>query len=172
MVSACKSHITEQGDLCVWDVPSDELMKRFQACHRLFQFYQDCFEHAKERAAKTSRNFEVSEMYVFGKFGSFCQRLIQIKEMVELIQHFSVLKESHIEGIDTLATRYTHMVTAIKKKPYNPLDHRKLEFVSDYEDFLRQMCNLEDQLSSFMGVTFSHVSSTMQSLWLLRRSDK
>ena len=153
----------------MWEVPLDELMKRFQACHDLFQFYQDCFQHAKERAAKTSRNFEVSEMYVFGKFGSFCQRLVQIKEMVELIQQYSVLKESHIEGIDTLAMRFSLMVSNIKKKPYNPLDHRKLEFVSDYEDFLRQTCELEDQLSTFMGVTFSRVNSTMQSLWLLRR---
>lgn len=169
MVSACKAHITDNDSLRVWDVEPPDLLKKFQACHNLFQHYQDSFQNAKERAKNTSRSFEVSEMYVFGKFASFCRRLTQVQEMVELIQQFAVLKMSRIEGIDAFATRFGHIVSSIKKKPYNALDHRKLEFVTDYEEFQRQVAELEDQLSAFMIKIFSQVHSTLQSLKLLKR---
>lgn len=169
MVSACKSHITVEDTVRVWDVPFSEMLEKFRTCHQLHEHYQLCFQNAKERAAKSTRPFEVSDMYVFGKFASFCRRLAQIQEVVEIIQQFSVLKESHIEGIDTLNTRFGHMVSSIKKKPYNPLDHRKMEFQADYEDFMRQISELEELLCNFMGTTFSKVHSCLQSLQLLRR---
>lgn len=169
MVSACKSHITVRDTVRVWDVPFSELLQKFKSCHQLHNHYQKCFQNAKERASKAARSFEVSEMYVFGKFASFCRRLTQIQEVVEVIQQFSVLKESHIEGIDSLTTRFGHLVSSIKKKPYNPLDHRKMEFQVDYEDFKRQITELEELLCSFMVTTFSHVHSCLQSLKLLRR---
>ena len=171
MVSACKAHITDNDTLRVWDVEPKELLKRFQACHNLSKHYQVCVEHAKDRASNVNRPFEVSEMYVFGKFASFCRRLVQIQEMVETIQQFGILKLSHIEGIESLANRFGHIVssTCIKKKSYNPLDHRKMEFVSDYEDFQRQVAELEDSLSTFMTTVFSQISSSLQALKLLRR---
>ena len=169
MVSACKSYITEQGEVRVWDVATDILLERFKSCHTLLQHYQDCFQHAKERAQNANRSFEVSEMYVFGKFSSFCRRIVQIQEMATIIEHFSVLKESRIEGIDTLATRFGHIVSAVKKRPYNPLDHRKMEFVVDFEEFQRQVSELEDQLCNFMSSIFSLINSTLQSLKMLKR---
>lgn len=170
MVSACKSYITE-GDLYkVWDVDPRTLLKRFQDCRNLYKHYQDSFQHSKERAQKASRQYEVSEMYVFGKFGSFCRRLMRIQDTIELIQQFGVLKLSRIEGIDTFANRFSQIVSFIKKKPYNPLDHRKQEFVADFQDFQRQISELEDQLVSFMIGVFNQIqSSTLQSLKLLER---
>ena len=170
MVSACKSYITEGDIYKVWDVEPQTLLKKFQDCHALYQHYQDSFQHSKERAQKASRHYEVSEMYVFGKFGSFCRRLTNIKEIIEIIQHFGVLKLSRIEGIETFANRFSQIVSFIKKKPYNPLDHRKIEFVTDYQDFQRQISELEDQLVNFMNGAFSQIqSSTLQSLKLINR---
>lgn len=169
MVSACKIHITDHDTVRVWDVPFDELLHKFQNCHHLHDHYHKCFANATERATKSSRTFEVSEMYVFGKFGSFCRRLTQIQEIVEIIKQFSIMKDSHIEGIDSLNNRFGQIVSSMRKKPYNPLDHRKMEFQSDYEEFKRQISDLEDLLCSFMERTFSKVRSTLQSLQLLKR---
>ena len=169
MVSACKSYITARDTMRVWEVPFNELLDKFKTCHELFQHYQTCFQNAKERATKSSRTFEVSDMYVFGKFSSFCRRLSQIQEVVEIIQQFSVLRKSRIEGIDALNTRFGHMASSIKKKPYNPLDHRKMEFQGDYDEFVRQVSELQDVLCSFMRTTFSKVRSCLQSLHLLKR---
>lgn len=108
-------------------------------------------------------------MYVFGKFVSFCRRLDQIQDLVNTIKHFSVLQQSHIEGIDAFATRFNHLISAFKKKPYNPLDHRKMEFAVDFGEFQRQVTELEEQLCSFVTASFSQVDSCMQSLQLLKR---
>ena len=108
-------------------------------------------------------------MYVFGKFASFCSRLDQIRNVVDTVQQLSVLKDSHIEGIELLATRFQHITASFKKKPYNPLDHRKMEFSSDYDEFQRQISELEEQLCSFMATSFLQVESCMQTLQLLRR---
>lgn len=170
MVTACKSYITGNDVQRVWDVESHVLVERFQDCYNLFEHYQESFQQAKMRADRSRRPFEISEMYVFGKFSSFCRRLKQVSEIVELMRQFSLLKKSRIEGIDTYATRFTHIISSIKKKPYNPLDHRKMEFVSDYQEFQRQISELEDQLVTFMTNTFSQVQSTLQSLKLLKRS--
>ena len=169
MVSACKKYITEGSYVRVWDVASDTLLQRLKACQTLYERYQECFHQSKQRGRSGLRPYEISEMYVFGKFSSFSRRLDQIHSMVNTIQQFSVLKESHIEGIETLANRFNQLVSVIKKKAYNPLDHRKMEFNVDFEDFQRQMMELEEQLCGFMSSRFQQVESCMQSLHLLKR---
>lgn len=169
MVTACKSYITDNDLYRVWDIDPSVLMKRFKDCYNLLDHYQECFKQAKERSDRSQRPFEISEMYVFGKFSSFCRRLKQVSDIVQLIHQFSVLKTSRIEGIDTFATRFSHIISSIKKKLYNPLDHRKMEFVSDYQEFHRQISELEDQLISFMTNIFHQVHSTLQSLKLIKR---
>lgn len=169
MVSACKQYITEEGHVRVWDVPPTTLLQRLDACKMLYQCYQECFHQRKQHVHSSSRPFEISEMYVFGKFVSFCRRLDQIQDLVNTIKHFSVLQQSHIEGIDAFATRFNHLISAFKKKPYNPLDHRKMEFAVDFGEFQRQVTELEEQLCSFVTASFSQVDSCMQSLQLLKR---
>ena len=71
--------------------------------------------------------------------------------------------------IESLATRFNHLVSAFKKKPYNPLDHRKMEFAVDFGEFQHQVIELEEQLCGFMATSFSQVNSCMQSLQLVKR---
>ena len=44
-------------------------------------------------------------MYIFGKFDTFCRRLGKIMRMFELIESYSKLGESKIEGIERYSTR-------------------------------------------------------------------
>lgn len=45
-------------------------------------------------------------------------------------------------GIEPLAAKYSTVVLAMKKKPYEFLDHRKQEYDQDYSEFIRNINNL------------------------------
>ena len=169
MVAACKQYITEGRESRIWDVEPQILLEKLAACQNLYEHYQQSFHASKNKVKVDEKPLEISEMYVFGKFASFCRRLDCIHSVVDTVQQFSVLKESHIEGIDSLANRFNHIISALKKKPYNPLDHRRMEFNADYDEFQRQISELEEQLGSFMASSFNQVQSCMQTLQLLRR---
>ena len=166
---SCKQYITELGQTRVWDIPPQLLLQRLEACHRLYKEYQECFHQSKQKVSAERKAFEISELYVFGKFASFCRRLDEIRELVTITQQFSVLKESHIEGIEALANAFGHMFLALRKKPYNPLDHRKMEFSVDFAEFCRQVNEMEGQLCAFMASSFAQVESLAQFLHLLKR---
>ena len=169
MVFACKNYITEGGLVRIWDVEPAILLQRLASCQKLYQRYQECYLLTKQRVQSTKKPFEISEMYVFGKFTSFCRRLQQLCSLVDTMQQFSVLKDSHLEGIEQFATRFSQLVSVMKKKPYNPLDHRKMEFSVDFEEFQRQVAEMEEQLSAFMAASFTPISSCMQALQLVQR---
>ena len=168
MVSACKQYITD-GAMYVSGMSLQPHLQRLDACKKLYHYYQECFNQSKQHVCSSDSPFEISEMYVFGKFASFCQRLDQIRSLVDTIQQFSVLQHSHIEGIESLATHFNHLVSAFKKKPFNPLDHRKMEFAVVFGEFQRQVTELEKQLCGFMATSFSQVNSCMHSLQLMKR---
>ena len=169
MVAACKQYITEGSESRIWDVEPELLLDKLAACKNLYDHYQQSFHASKNKVKVDEKPLEISEMYVFGKFASFCRRLDYIHSVVNTVQQFSVLKESHIEGIESLANKFNHAISALKKKPYNPLDHRRMEFAADYEEFQRQISELEDQLVSFMASSFNQVQSCMQTLKLVKR---
>lgn len=169
MVSACKQYITEKGTVRVWDVEPTLLLKKISTCQQLYSRYQECFQQGKKKIQAGSKPFEISEMYVFGKFSSFSRRLEGIQAIVNVVQEYSSLKLSCIEGIEPLITKFNHIMTCFKKKPYSPLDHRKMEFVADFEDFKRQIAELGGELCMFMRKCFEKVVTCMQTLQLLRR---
>lgn len=169
MVSACKQYITEKGTVRVWDVEPNVLLEKIATCQQLYHRYQECFHQGKLKIQAGSRPFEISEMYVFGKFSSFSRRVEGITAIINVIQEYSSLKYSRIEGIEPLVNKFNHVMTAFKKKPYSPLDHRKMEFVTDYEDFKRQITELGEELCTFTEKSFEKVVTCMQSLQLLKR---
>lgn len=158
MVVACQGYITDDGALKVWDLPPATLLQRIAACKNLYTRYQECFMQTKAKSQELLQGqaMEVSEMYVFGKFKSFCNRLDNIRLMVESIEAFSVLGQSHIEGIDHLNSRFQGIFSMAKKKNYNILDPRKHEFDTDFADFVRQISELEVR-----GCTHTHLRSCM-----------
>ena len=169
MVSACKQYITQKGTVRVWDVEPNVLLQRISTCQQLYQRYQECFHQGKLKIQAGSRPFEISEMYVFGKFSSFSRRMEGIKAVVDVVKEYSGLKYSHIEGIEPLINKFNHIMATFKKKPYSPLDHRKMEFTVDFEDFKRQIAELGEELCTFMSKSFEKVVTVMQNLQLLKR---
>lgn len=72
-----------------------------------------------------------------------CILLLQIIEVLDTLETYSVLSESKIEGIETISNRFQSMYSALKKKPYDPLDHRKPDFEADFTEFKRQISDFE-----------------------------
>ena len=82
-------------------------------------------------------------MYCCAKLWPHPHRLHKIRELLEVAATYSSLGESHIEGIDTLHNRFQLLVTGMKKKPYDILEHRKTEFDVDFEEFKRQTADIK-----------------------------
>ena len=80
MITACKDHITEGGDMKIWEQEGDALIDKMKSCKRLNKEYQKCYESTKSKveANPDEKPFDFSEMYIFGKFNTFCTRYIYI----------------------------------------------------------------------------------------------
>lgn len=63
--------------------------------------------------------------------------------LFDIIEAFSGLAESSIEGMESIVTKFQTIYNKMKKKPYDILDHRKLDFDHDFIDFKRQIADLE-----------------------------
>ncbi|KAK3610339.1 hypothetical protein CHS0354_029807 [Potamilus streckersoni] len=174
MITACKAYITNNRTETVWSQTTAEVVRKLNDCIRLNEEYQRCFHKTKEKLEKmpSERPFEFSEMYIFGKFDTFTKRLKNIIEIFDTISVYSNLSESKIEGIETMANRFQVIVTAIKKRPYDFLDQRKMEFAQDYEEFQRQIKELHKQICEFMDKKFEKITSTARALQILWRFEK
>ena len=149
MITACKNYITEHNYKTVWEYEQEELIGKLQNCIRLNEEYQKCFQRTKQRLEESpdERQFEFSEMYIFGKINTFTRRLTKIITMMNTMKSFMCLGESRIEGLEQIWNKFLLIVTTMKKKPYDLLDYRKMDFDADYEEFKRQINEL--QVSSF-----------------------
>lgn len=91
-----------------------------EACfisNSVIQEYQRCFHKTKEKLEQrpSERQFDFSEMYIFGKFDAFQRRLNKILEMFATMSTYSVLQDSKIEGLETVATKFQVSKTVISK---------------------------------------------------------
>ncbi|XP_028852845.1 dynein heavy chain 5, axonemal [Denticeps clupeoides] len=162
------------GVASIWDLDRQELLKRIQECFHLNQEYQLCFQRVREKLQEdpNKRQFEFSENYIFGKFDTFCKRLEKIADMAETLNDLSTLQHVTVEGTDKIFARYQNIITGIKSKPYNVLDHRKLEFESDYTEFKHQIDGLLQSLQSMLDSCIKQSMTTEQILTILGKFEK
>ncbi|XP_062336343.1 LOW QUALITY PROTEIN: dynein axonemal heavy chain 5-like [Osmerus eperlanus] len=173
MITTCKAYLTE-GVAKVWEHPRPELLRRIRECCQLNQEYQLCFQNVRQRLRENpnDKQFEFSENYIFGKFDMFCRRLEQIADMATILQDLAALPEVRVEGMDKIYARYQTIVNTTKTKTYNVLDHRKLEFDSDYAEFQSQVQALFLSIQSLIDSWFDQSLTTERMLELLSRFDK
>uniref|UniRef100_A0A8C6VE80 Dynein axonemal heavy chain 5 n=1 Tax=Naja naja TaxID=35670 RepID=A0A8C6VE80_NAJNA len=108
MITACKAYITNNNTATIWDQPQDVVLEKIQAAIRLKQEYQNCFHKTKQKLEENpaERQFDFSEMYIFGKFETFHRRLLKIMHIFDTITTYSVLQDSKMEGLEVMATKY------------------------------------------------------------------
>ncbi|KAM6102183.1 dynein axonemal heavy chain 5 isoform 6-T6 [Theristicus caerulescens] len=171
MITACKSYITNNNTATIWNQPQERVMEKLQAAIRLKQEYQNCFHKIKEKLEQNpdGRQFDFSEMYIFGKFETFHRRLVKIIDIFNTMKTYSVLQESKIEGLEGMITKYESIVDTMKKRHYNFLDQRRTDFDQDYEEFCKEINDLHDQLRIFMDITFENILNTERALSMLKK---
>ncbi|XP_074653701.1 dynein axonemal heavy chain 8-like [Tubulanus polymorphus] len=174
MVTACKTYIHGDGTTRIWEQSRDDLIVKLNHCIGLYRDYQLAFQRCKKKIELTpgDRPFDFSEMYIFGKFDAFCKRLEKIMKLLDTITVYEVLTDCNIEGIEPMTNKFQQIFTNVKKKPYDILDHRKLDFDNDFSDFRRQVGDLEFMLQSFMDKCFERIPSSLQALKLLSRFER
>uniref|UniRef100_A0A8D0WVB3 Dynein axonemal heavy chain 5 n=1 Tax=Sus scrofa TaxID=9823 RepID=A0A8D0WVB3_PIG len=174
MISACKAYITNNGTASIWSQPQDVVVEKILSAIKLKQEYQHCFHKTKQKLKQhpNEKQFEFSEMYIFGKFETFHRRLAKIMDIFTTFQTYAVLQDSKIEGLDGMVTKYQDIVATIKKKEYNFLDQRKMDFEQDYEEFCKQTNDLHNELQKFMDVTFEKIQNTNQALSMLKKFER
>ena len=76
MVTACKLYITDNGYKKFWELDHPVVLERMSACVRLNDEYQKCYHRTKVKVAASpdERNFDFSEVYMFGRLNKFCNR--------------------------------------------------------------------------------------------------
>uniref|UniRef100_A0A8C4TXL7 Dynein axonemal heavy chain 5 n=1 Tax=Falco tinnunculus TaxID=100819 RepID=A0A8C4TXL7_FALTI len=147
MITACKSYITNNNMATIWNQPQEKVMEKLQAAIRLKQEYQNCFHKIKKKLEQNpaERQFDFSEMYIFGKFETFHRRVVKIIDVFNTMKTYSVLRESKIEGLEGMITKYEGIVDTMKKRHNNLLDQRKIDFDQDYEEFCKEINDLHHQ---------------------------
>ncbi|XP_066028864.1 dynein axonemal heavy chain 5 isoform X2 [Pocillopora verrucosa] len=170
MITTCKAYINRDV-MKIWEHPREVLSGRLNECIRLNEEYQRCFHRTKQKLREnpSERQFEFSENYIFGKFDAFCKRLEKINDMLNTMETFAGVNNIKIEGMETMIVRYNSIVTSVKKKGYDLLDHRKGEFDIDYEEFKQSIEGLKLQLQMFVDSWFEKPLSTLRALELLQK---
>ncbi|XP_026120715.1 dynein heavy chain 5, axonemal isoform X1 [Carassius auratus] len=183
MITACKAYITNNGSTTIWDQPQEVVSEKLKAAIRLNQEYQKYFQKTKQKLEEnpSERQFDFSEMYIFGKFDTFQRRLNKILNMFGTITTYNALQDSKIEGLETMATRFQTaemlgkweaIVLTMKKKQYSFLDQRKTDFDQDYDEFCKQTSELHNQLRTFMDNTFDRIQNTERALYVLKKFER
>ncbi|KPP75577.1 dynein heavy chain 5, axonemal-like [Scleropages formosus] len=174
MITMCKAYITNNGGATIWNQDQAIVEEKIKAAIRLNEEYQKCFHKMKQKLEQnpSERQFDLSEMYIFGKFDTFQRRLSKILSMFSTISTYSTLQDSKIEGLETMATRFQATVLAMKKKQYSFLDQRRTDFDQDYEEFCKGTKELHDQLKNFMENTFDKIQNTARALNVLKKFER
>ncbi|CAK6957757.1 dynein axonemal heavy chain 8-like [Scomber scombrus] len=145
MVTACRSYITDNGTLLIWDQDAEDIISKMQDCIGLYQEYQSCFQKTKKQTMERpgKKSFEVSEMQIFCKFEGFCKQLEKIIQIITVFKTYESLSKSNIEGIEVLARQFHTVSMNVKRKQYDMLAPRTAEFETDFAKFMTQVSHIE-----------------------------
>ncbi|KAI9141404.1 dynein heavy chain and region D6 of dynein motor-domain-containing protein [Paraphysoderma sedebokerense] len=171
MITSCKEYVYKDTGSNLWDQDRKTLLNKLHDCIRLNEAYQKCFHDVKRKLQESpqDKQFDFSEMYIFGKFDTFCKRISKVIDMFSVIETFSRLELLGVEGVDSILKRFFSVVSQMQRKPYEILDHRKMEYDSDYANFKKQITDLENDVQQFIDNSFERISSTEQSVTLLEK---
>ncbi|CAG2056143.1 unnamed protein product, partial [Timema podura] len=172
MVTACKAFLNKDGP--VWHQAKSDMIEKMNVCLKLYKTYYECFQETRKlmKESPDEDTFGCSEMYIFGKFETFQERLEKIIDVLNTVITYSILQSSKIEGIELYSVKFAQMFKKILTKKYDVLNHRNRDFDSDYVDFKRTVSNIEAELRNFLSDCLARVPNIYEALRLLARFEK
>ena len=73
---------------------------------------------------------------------AYVPRLERLTDLLHTVDVYESLGLSRLDGIETFNQRFMLLFSTLKKKPYDVLESRKADFEMDYDDFKRQLGDL------------------------------
>lgn len=82
MILACKSYLTVNGTVNIWNESKPLVISRMNDCIALYEQYYNCYKVMLKniKDSPDEKPLEMSEMYVFGKFDTFKTRLNKVSQ--------------------------------------------------------------------------------------------
>ncbi len=167
MIHVCKETLSAEGRL--WD-QGPILIQNLKDCIKLKDEYQKYYRLEKDKLRRQKgKQFEFTELELFGKFELFCSRIKTLIELFSTIEQFKSLQTQNIEGMDGLITKFFSYVEELKRKSSNLLDYTKNSFDKDYMAFNKKITHLEQSLQVTINTSFENISSSEHALNLLKK---
>lgn len=82
---------------------------------------------------------------------------------------YSILHCSAVQGIDVFANKFLSFFQDISSQNYDPLDHRKPYFDTDYEEFMKSVAETETELRNFFYKCVSETPNITEALRVVAR---
>ncbi|CAH8651359.1 unnamed protein product [Schistosoma margrebowiei] len=174
MIFACKAYITNNYQSTIWTEKTEIILKKIIDCCNLHQVYKNSFQRIKtELAAKpNSKQFDLSEIHIFGKYDLFCQRLGEINDIFQMISSYSCLLVSKIEKLDPLIEMYNFSVNKLRNSEFDFLDQRKTEVDDCIMDFKKKMSDIRTSLRSLLDTEMNRHHDLQRSLHIIGQFEK
>jgi len=155
----------------LWDQDIPSLLERFRAVVKVQDVYWSLYSGVKDKLAHNpkGKQFDFNESLIFGKLELFCKRVQKLLDMFTTIYQFSSLALHNVEGMEILIQRFFDIVIDFKRKPYDLLDFSKNAFDRDYLEYTVKIGDLEQQVQTFINLSFENILSTEQALALLKQ---
>ena len=177
IITKCKDNISmkEPGaggsGVRLWDQDIASLLERFRVILKLQDAYWSLYASTKDKLAQNvkGKQFEFNEALIFGKSDLFSKRVKKLLDMFTTIHQFSSLALHNVEGMEVLIQRFFDIMIDFKRKPYDLLDFTKNAFDRDYLEYTVNIGELEQQVQTFINLSFENILSTEQALSLLKQ---
>ncbi|EFN77895.1 Dynein heavy chain 8, axonemal [Harpegnathos saltator] len=155
MILACKTYLTEDGKLSIWNESKCTMISKIKDCIKLCETYHDCYSNMCKKVAESPN-----------------EKPFEIMDILETARMYSILHSSTIEGIDVYAQKYTNQFKKISSQKYDPLNHRKPYFDVDYDEYKKSVAETDVEFRTFFYNYVSFVPSLSQALEFIARFEK
>ncbi|GFR03321.1 dynein heavy chain 5, axonemal [Trichonephila clavata] len=170
MINSCKRYLSCNGTKSVWEQPEDVVKRKISACIELNEEYQICFQRVKdETEVPQTREFHFCEVFVFGKFDAFCNRLKKLLKLFDCVQIHDNIISYQQEVLDELPYSLEDSINKMKSKDYDFLDHKDLHFDEDFAEVMKVFEEIQKSITTAFDEEFAAIKSTILSLKFLEK---
>lgn len=179
MIETCKAYITCRAKDTIWSQERSLVRTKLNNCIILNHVYRETYHAVRgQRFLPNQIPFGFSENFVFGKFDTFCERLQKIISMFNLIDDYNHLFERRLEGLllgealEDAMNQFEEGKKEVVNKHYDYLDHRNIDFNSDFQSFMSKTNTLKQSIANLIEFNFDSVWETPQGIRFLVRFEK
>uniref|UniRef100_T1J281 AAA+ ATPase domain-containing protein n=1 Tax=Strigamia maritima TaxID=126957 RepID=T1J281_STRMM len=177
MILMCKSYINNNGLDTIWTQRQELVISKIKGSINLRNEYRKAYDKVQEKLRNTPNEspLNISEVLVFGRYETFCNRLECIIDILNTIEHYTHILTSNcenlleIEKMKMMRMKFDELVLNMKTKTYDYLDHKHKEFDKHYAEFTKEIREIGLAVITVLEQQFRQAWATPQAITILRR---